>query len=303
MNILFIHGMNQQNYNADSLRQHWLTLLQAGLHQQNIDLPIEQLSIDFPFYGDLLSKHQLSNSLDLGTMMPKVWSKFKLPFHLHHASTPTTNSGRVQPFVQAQDPCLCTLPSHQDIAPQTLTQRFTLASALAKDRVLKELIIFLNHYPHLHRQLMHQFLIESYMYLDNAEFMQQVHERILDKIQPNHDYLVVAHSLGSVIAYNLMQNHSLSNIQHLITLGSPLAFKVIQQQLTQPIQRPAYFYGDWINFYSTEDFLTAFPLSEAPFDFIPPIQNYAIKTLANNPHQLAGYLTHPLVIQRIASVF
>ncbi len=41
-----------------------------------------------PFYGDLMTKYQLSNQLDLNTLLPKTFN-FHLPIHLHHQpSTP-----------------------------------------------------------------------------------------------------------------------------------------------------------------------------------------------------------------------
>ncbi len=103
-----------------------------------------------------------------------------------------------------------------------------------------------------------------------------------------------------MIAYNLLQQLSPQyKIQRFITLGSPLAFKVIQSKLTQPIQSPACLNGDWHNFYSPDDFLTAFPLVNTPFDFQPAILNTSISTFIHSPHQIAGYLQHPAVIKNI----
>lgn len=289
MKILFIHGMNQQNYNAETLRQFWLQVFQTGLHRLNIDLDVNALDIVLPFYGDLLSKHKLNNTLDLGTFLPKSWKNFKSPFHFKNAMS----------VVQEKDPCLTALPSNEDIQPQTLTQRLALTSSLAKDRALKELVIFLNHYPKLHATLIEKFLIETYLYLANPDFMNEVHDRIMHNLDPYEEYIVVSHSLGTVIAYNLIHKNKLCRINRLITLGSPLAFKVIQERLSTPISRPSHFSGDWINFYSPDDFLTAFPLTEPPFDFHPPIENLAIQTLISNPHRIIGYLANPLVIQSI----
>ncbi|MFW1920326.1 hypothetical protein ACG9Y9_20770, partial [Acinetobacter baumannii] len=77
-------------------------------------------------------------------------------------------------------------------------------SQLVKDRVLKELVVLLNNFPKLHESLIQQFLIETYMYLSNPEFMQEVHQRILKKMREEEDYIVVGHSLGSVIAFQLL---------------------------------------------------------------------------------------------------
>ena len=100
--------------------------------------------------------------------------------------------------------------------------------------------------------------MEAYLYLSNPHFIHTVHTRLHEHLHGTKPNIVIAHSLGSVIAYNYLIQHPELKIQALITLGSPLAFRIIQCHLQQPIQRPAALYGDWINFYSDADFLSAF---------------------------------------------
>ena len=289
MKIIFIHGMNQQSYDADSLRQHWLNAFQSGLNHSHLDLELNSLDIKLPFYGDLLSKHKLYNNLDLDTLLPKSIAHLHLPFHLRHNST----------IAPEPHPCVSVLPDFNPAYTKSLTQRLAVFTALTRDHAFKELVLFLNHYPKLHETLIRKFLIETYLYLSNPDFMHEVHQRIMSYLHPELDHIIVAHSLGSVITYNLLHQYPHFRIQRFITLGSPLAFKVIQEKLVTPISRPPQLYGDWFNFYSPDDFLTAFPLSNSPFNFQPPIINQAIRTPINNPHSISGYLQHPAVIKSI----
>ena len=134
--------------------------------------------------------------------------------------------------------------------------------------------------------------------------MNEVHQRILACLEKSEEYIIVSHSLGTVIAYNLLQQLNAEyRIQRFITLGSPLAFKVIQSKLMQPITRPASLYGYWPNFYSPDDFLTTFPLINEPFNFNPEIINTSISTFINSPHNITGYLQHPAVIKNILELF
>ncbi len=88
MKIIFIHGMNQQNYTAHRLKEHWLKVFKLGLKQLHCRVNLRDLHIHMPFYGDLMTKYQLSNQLDLNTLLPKTFN-FHLPIHLHHQpSTP-----------------------------------------------------------------------------------------------------------------------------------------------------------------------------------------------------------------------
>ena len=289
MKIIFIHGMNQQNYDEETLKQHWLNVFKTGLSHAEQNIELESLDIKLPFYGDLLTKHQLNNSLDLNTLLPKSLLHLHLPFHLWHNTS----------IVEEHSPCITPLPCFNPEQSESLTQRLSVITALTKDHAFKELIMFLNHYPKLHETLMHKFLIETYLYLSNSDFMHEVHRRIMSHLHPSKDHIIVAHSLGTVIAYNLLHQFNHFRVHRFITLGSPLAFKVIQEKLTLPISRPPQLHGDWFNFYSPDDFLTAFPLSEAPFNFEPPIINQAITTLVDKPHQITGYLAHPAVIKSI----
>lgn len=141
------------------------------------------------------------------------------------------------------------------------------------------------------------------MYLANQQFIKEVHQRILGCFDQTQHHIILAHSLGSVIAYNFLQDHPEFKVVRLITLGSPLAFRVIQEKIFHPISRPNALYGDWYNFYSPEDFLTAFPLNLPPFQFQPAIINQAINTLIDHPHDISGYLQHPKVRQCLIELF
>ncbi|OTU44966.1 hypothetical protein CAT37_07020 [Acinetobacter pittii] len=294
MKIIFIHGMNQQNYTAHRLKEHWLKVFKLGLKQMPCKVNVRDLHIHMPFYGDLMTKYQLSNQLDLNTLLPKSFFNNYFPINVHPSNPPTREH---TPFVPLLRPST-------DQTDKSFSERLYLTSQLVKDRVLKELVVLLNNFPKLHESLIQQFLIETYMYLSNPEFMEEVHQRILKKMREDEDYIVVGHSLGSVIAFQLLSDPSYQfSVKRFITLASPLSFRVIQSKLASPISRPTCIYGDWFNFYSQDDFLTAFPLCEAPFNFEPAIINQKIYTFANQPHEILGYLQHPSVIKAIIEPF
>lgn len=294
MKIIFIHRMNQQNYTAHRLKEHWLKVFKLGLKQMPCKVNVRDLHIHMPFYGDLMTKYQLSNQLDLNTLLPKSFFNNYFPINVHPSNPPTREH---TPFVPLLRPST-------DQTDKSFSERLYLTSQLVKDRVLKELVVLLNNFPKLHESLIQQFLIETYMYLSNPEFMEEVHQRILKKMREDEDYIVVGHSLGSVIAFQLLSDPSYHfSVKRFVTLASPLSFRVIQSKLPRPISRPPCIYGDWFNFYSQDDFLTAFPLCEAPFNFEPAIINQKIYTFANQPHEILGYLQHPSVIKAIIEPF
>jgi len=290
MKIIFIHGMNQQKYDSESLKQRWLKIFQQGVNQLKIDIDIDQLDIALPFYADLLNKHQVENHFDLNRFRPKLGNKYHI-INSHKITQPK--------IIQSNTP-IRLLPNFDIPHHQKLSTRLYLSSQWIKDQTLKEFTTILNNFPKLHESLIHKFLIETYLYLANPEFMNEVHLRILASLEKDQRHIIVGHSLGSVIAYNLLQHLEPQYcIQRFITLGSPLSFKVIQSKLAQPITHPSSLNGEWLNFYSPNDFLTKVPLINYPFNFQPKILNTSISTFIDAPHEIMGYLQHPSVIQSI----
>lgn len=225
--------------------------------------------------------------------MPQQWPSFRFRQPVHpQLPAPVPRPGWRKPVISD-------LPQLHLNDTMDFKQKFKFITTLSKNVALRDFVLLLNYFPSLHRSLLQKFLIETYLYLDNPAFMKEVHERIARQLNGRKPCIVIAHSLGSVIAYNYLIQHPELNVQRFITLGSPLAFQVIQSHLPQPVVRPAAITGDWINFYSTDDFLTAFPLTQPPFQFQPAIINHGIRTHIHRPHDITGYLLHPQVVEAI----
>ena len=289
MKLIFIHGAQQQSFNAESLQHHWLNILQLGLTNLNIHLPIESLNFAFPYYGDLIHQHALSQlETPLDAFMPQAWQDWHLPYRQHPEPQPIDQDKKLIPL----------LALHQQ--ELSLTSRLYLFSHLAKDHVLREFVMLLNKFPKLHENMLHRYILEVYLYLANPDFMQDVHQRVMQSFEEDEEYIIVAHSLGTVIAYNLLQQLSKTvKVQRFITLASPLAFRVVQSRLKASQEHLSALQGNWYNFYSHEDYLTTFPLDHSFFNVQPSIINQGISTFAHKPHEIIGYLQHPLVVQSI----
>lgn len=289
MKIVFIHGINQQNLDAIALKQYWLEVLQLGFQNLNCTRMLNECSLDFPFYGDVLEHYGLRNTLNIGSFtFNQTPSK---PLHSllkpHLLDLTTTN----------QTPFLPRFLSNPNLS---FSSKIYLLSQMAKDYVLKDFIMMLNYFPKLHEDLMHEFIVEAYLYLSNHQFIDEVNCRIRQCLKNDEDYLIVAHSLGTVVAYNVIrQLPAHFRLKALITLGSPLAFHVIQSKIPQPIVYPDCLHGHWYNFYSPDDFVSCFALDAPPFQFEPAIINHSIRTFLVDPHDISGYLQHPAVIQCI----
>ena len=264
MRIIFIHGINQQKYNAQTFQDHWTKVFEIGVSSSQLNL--DKVHLEFPFYGDIL----------------KDFSQHQKRIKQHLIDTPIP------------------LLPHYHQKNSSLIRKIILASQFAKDHMLKEMVGLLNHFPNFHESLVQKFLCETYLYWYEPAFKTQIYERIQHSFKANEEHIVIAHSLGTVVAYDLLQQLSPQyKVIRFITLASPLPFNVIQKHIQQPIKRPLALCGDWFNFYSSDDYLTTQPLMPPLFNLQPAIINKKIHTFLDKPHEIVGYLQHPSVIKCI----
>ena len=138
--------------------------------------------------------------------------------------------------------------------------------------------------------------------------------------------LIIGHSLGSIIAYDVLwkfsrmseyrPTYSNKNVDLLMTLGSPLADETVKRKVKGANASGKRKYPSnirrWINVAAEDDYIshdekvrndyrkmiTPYGLVNSIEDF--RIYNLAVRNRTSNPHSSAGYLVHPKVIKIIA---
>ncbi|MEV6828713.1 hypothetical protein [Amycolatopsis sp. NPDC051102] len=115
--------------------------------------------------------------------------------------------------------------------------------------------------------------------------------------------VVVAHSLGSVVAYEALHEHS-GPIPLLVTLGSPLAMSaVVWHRLTPRPPRTPECVDRWQNFWDCDDIVVARPRLERRFlpntNGVIPVSRQ-IDSVGLWTHTATKYLAQPLVAAQIA---
>lgn len=117
--------------------------------------------------------------------------------------------------------------------------------------------------------------------------------------------VVLAHSLGSIIAFDMLRRGCLPRVKYFVTLGSPLAWPTIRHRLQDvpdcqlpDLQAPLSGIDSWTNFLDTRDPVTAgLPLGK--------IWSQATDTSVTNPngdvHGATGYLGQPGLAWRVSS--
>jgi pimeloyl-ACP methyl ester carboxylesterase len=125
-------------------------------------------------------------------------------------------------------------------------------------------------------------------------------DRIVSAALDETPCVVVGHSLGSVVAYNILRSDPRAlKVRAYVTVGSPLAIRAIRDRL-RPIAFPAPAVASWFNAYDPKDVVALYPLDAANFPVNPVVENYGrVFNATDNRHGIVGYLDDAEVAKHI----
>lgn len=142
-------------------------------------------------------------------------------------------------------------------------------------------------------------LRDSRHYLRNEALRRAVLHRVLGSLGGQRDLVIVAHSLGSLVAIDLLRHLPPGvRVRRLITLGSPAGVPGLWKSL--PFQKddfPFHQVGGWINVLNPFDVVTR---GMGVNQLFPAAADVRIQLGAS--HSAALYLGHPVVGQVLAEV-
>ncbi|UQE76035.1 hypothetical protein MYK68_05425 [Gordonia sp. PP30] len=129
-------------------------------------------------------------------------------------------------------------------------------------------------------------------YLTDEKTRAAVLQRVIDDLPHKDDIILIGHSLGSVIAIDLLDNlPSGVHVRRFITIGSPAGSPVLHQGRARILKRFPYSrVDDWSNFLDPADAVTAGKGLAALF---PGAQDFMITGATG--HRSPSYLRHPAI--------
>ena len=133
-------------------------------------------------------------------------------------------------------------------------------------------------------------------YWRDHETRDAISRRLREQLEPGRKTLVIAHSMGSIVAYDVLQNH---DVEGLITIGSPLGLPSVWHQGPYGLREP-YLRRPWRNFSDPQDHVAAnpyIPLASVRNGLIQ--STYGCHGGNHNPHKSFGYLRSPEVAEAI----
>lgn len=284
--LVFVHGRAQEHKDAAALKGEWLAALREGLAKSNLDLPIPEDTVRFPYYGQTL--------FDLTSNVPPDQA----------AEVIVRGDGvdaEQRTFAQAIIAEICDQSGITDdqIDAETegrivergpLNWEWVQASLRLLDRVrpasAASIALFTN---------------DVYQYLRNPAIRDKIEMGIRQAMPPDVPTVVVGHSLGSVVAYSLLRRDGKASgwrVPLYLTVGCPLGVTGIKKALA-PNRHPECV-EKWFNAMDERDVVALYPLSKKHFPISPEIENKTdVNNQTPNRHGIVGYLNDREVAKRI----
>jgi hypothetical protein len=286
MRILMIHGIAQGGKNPEHLKATWLATLQQGFKNARQPFPTG-VNADFPYYGDLLD--QLVEQSELPST-DEVIAK---------------GSGQNTQFEQFMQSALQDLQRGANIPQEEVSAHMDGTGPQAKGiqnwgwvRAIARAID--RRYSDTSSFLIEEFLRDVYLYIASPAVQQQVNN-VVEKLLTEEPTVVIGHSLGSVVGYNVIRKrHATTAFAKYVTVGSPLGIRAITAKLgllENDLRKDG-----WYNAFDPRDIVALNPLNDDNFPTDPAIVNFAgVNNPTDNRHGIIGYLNNTSVARQIAS--
>jgi hypothetical protein len=283
MRLLFVHGRAQEEKSSEIIEDEWMKAFRRGLKLSEIKEPVD-LKIDVPFYGKELKKlvdaYDLPPGEDLetrGGTIPDDYAEFLREVALEAREKNTVSSADV-------DREMGTEPEIRGPENWRWVQ--------AVIRVIDSLT------PDVSSVSIGILLRDVFIYVNSGTVRGKINEIVQAKMTDDPT-IVVGHSLGSVVAYQVLRERQKNTVPRYITVGSPLGIHAIRRRLRTPLTMPGGV-ADWFNARDTRDVVALYPLDQDNFAVDPPVRNFNnVNNHTGNHHGIDGYLDDLNVVRAI----
>lgn len=284
--LVFIHGRAQQNKDSKALKGEWIAAFREGLAKNGLELPIAETDIRFPYYGDTLDQLVGGASPDEAAkvIIRGPESEAEKEFIRAVLDEVRKKAGITDAEIDAEIPA-------QVLERGPLNVGWVQAILKVIDRRV----------PFGSGTSVALFTKDVFQYLNKPVIRKTIDEGVMKAMNANEPTVVVSHSLGTVVAYNVLQGMGAAqhwDVPLFVTVGSPLAVTQIRQSIS-PTKHPQCA-KKWFNAFDERDVVSLYPLQPPHFHVNPAITNKTdVKNHTENRHGIAGYLDDPVVAKTI----
>ncbi len=287
-NLVLIHGRSQQLRDAAELKNEWMGALQAGLEGVSANLTIPNEKVRFPYYGQTLFELLGDSDTKATDVVVKGHGSEPDPVEQSFIAEAITDVKNTLGISEAD--IIAAADDPDQIQKDVQNWPWVLAALRVIDRI-----------PGLSAATILLVTRDVYRYMRHPGTQMVIDDGVRNAFDVGKESVVVGHSLGSVVAYNIMKSEGVKHqwtVPTFITVGSPLGVTAIAQ-LLKPLGWPPCV-GDWFNAYDDQDVVSLHSLDHKYFPVTPEIENYSkVKNVTPNKHGITGYLADPVVASRI----
>ncbi|WP_338878955.1 hypothetical protein WHX56_21680 [Achromobacter veterisilvae] len=288
--LVLIHGRSQQDKDSEALKRAWIDAWGRGLAKVGLAMPIPEDRIRFPFYGDTLrdlvkgvAEEDAAKIIVRGAQEDEGAAGLLLALldeYIVACRIGEDEIGRNLP------------PAAGPIAVERGPQNWRWVHAVL--RTIDQRVPGSG-------ALIALLTSDVSMYLRKTNVRNTINGGVGEAFDRPLDKVVVAHSLGTIVAYLLLRQTGSQagwRVPALITLGSPLGIKAIRERLGG-VRHPACV-GSWFNALDPHDVVALYPLDQRNFRVVPAIENKTdVHNRSSNRHGIDGYLEDPVIASRI----
>lgn len=274
MVIIGIHGIAQQQLGRQQLRAAWRPALGDGI-ERACGHPVPEVPLDMAFYGDVFLDSD-GGQLTKGGPAGAWWEDLDASAltYLEEAAYEVLPEGAVE-LAEAQPPKVRTrMPGFLRAVDRT----FPAGGVLAFGD-----------------------LVQVRRYLTEPDVKKRVDEAVSTRVSAQCRVLM-AHSLGSVVAFEYLRQHPGERLDLLVTLGSPLGLRLVRKLMPHAEYGVAFGVPpqlrQWVNVRDLRDPVAcAGPLSQwwPGVSDCPPVNN------GPDAHSAAAYLSKAATGQALLS--
>ena len=286
--LVFIHGRSQQHKDPDKLKQHWIDSLQAGLEKNGLTLPIDEDKIHFPYFGNTLAGL-------VDGVPPSEVAEIIVRGEESAAETEFIRSVVLEVMEEKGI-------TEEQVAGEASAGANVVERGITNWEWVQSVLKAVDKYvPGASSATLAITTRDVYRYLNNPVMRKIIDEGVMKAFTPGVETVVIGHSLGSVVSYNVLHGYGEANdwrIPLYLTVGAPLGVKKIRRSL-DPFGHPPCA-SKWFNAMDERDVVALYSLDERNFGVQPPIENKTdVDNFTENRHGIAGYLSDPEVARRL----
>lgn len=288
--LLFVHGRRQHDKDPDKLQRKWSAGLAAGLVLAGRS-PVHQVPVAFPYYGDLLK--QLESELAVSDTDIDLESLRR---------DRTDGAGPLHPELgtnvdRVERELLQDLASARSNEGATLVQeekQGETLQGLLSWRGARRVLRWFADSTRLDTEIIELFLRDVAVYLTHGRA--RVLEEVWKSVPETGPVVLVSHSLGSVVARDLLADDGLRARTKLwITAGSPLGLDAVVRNLPDDERKHPGI--PWLDTFDVNDIVaTGHPLQPR---WGRPLEEIEVDN-KEEPHAIERYLAHSKVANNIA---